>query len=127
MRAARVEAEGAGGRDEEAEWGCKSGGKIENNGKGLTNEGKMVIMEYMISIKNIVKLVVAPSAAVAILISVSGCATTKNGGAQPPVAEGPVPLKTLSETQEIPDGGLSPVAEPPQHGSWGSTFMPRGD
>jgi len=40
-------------------------------------------------------------------------------------AQGPVPPKTLSQTMERPDGGLAPVAEAPQSGSWGGTFLLR--
>jgi len=49
----------------------------------------------------------------------AGCATTNK------LAQGPLPPKTPSQTMERPDGGLAPVAEAPQSGSWGGNFLLR--
>ncbi len=92
---------------------------------------------------NMIKITKALTASAALgfisLVALTGCATSKTAGTQPspkdqasvaPMAQNepkPTVGKTLSQTREIPDGGLSPVAEAPQSSAWGSTFMPPGN
>ena len=89
----------------------------------------MVLMVYMIKIA---KTFAAPAALCSLcLFAFTGCATSKTAQATPtpayaaPVAENQP--KTLGQTREIPDGGLSPVAEAPQGSSWGGNFLPPGN
>ena len=93
-------------------------------------------MAVMVSMTRLAKTV---SASVALgslaFLAITGCTTTKTAQTTPqpdyaaPVAEPePGKPKTLAETRTVPDGGLSPVAEPPQGaGSWGNSFMPPGN
>jgi hypothetical protein len=89
----------------------------------------METMVYMIKITK----TVAVSASIASLgfLVLTGCASSKTAGTTPtagyaaPVAA--TQPKTLSQTREIPDGGLSPVAEAPQGSSWGGNFLPPGN
>ena len=80
-------------------------------------------MVSMIKIK-VMKTLSASFALCALcLVATTGCATNRTAQTEAP----PAP-KPLNQIREIPDGGLSPVAEPPQTGgTWGNNFMPPGN
>ncbi len=89
------------------------------------------MMEVMVYMIKITQTLVLSAALGSLGLFAAGCATAKTAQATPtPAYAAPVAQnqpKTLSQTREIPDGGLSPVAEAPQGSTWGGNFLPPGN
>ena len=89
-------------------------------------------MELMVNMIKITKALAVSAVLGSLgLAAITGCATSKTAQTTTtPAYAAPVAQnqpKTLSQTREIPDGGLSPVAEAPQGSSWGGNFLPPGN